>query len=102
MDGTRETKELTTPGGRKVVTKTYLTGREVDGVLKELLKDREAGDKPTLPMLVGLERNNKLIEAAVVSFDGSAENIFERIQDLPASEKTFLLKEVQELANGNF
>jgi hypothetical protein len=98
----RETKELTTPGGRKATVKTYLTGREVDGVLREILKDREAGDKPTLPMLVGLERNNRLIETALVSFEGSSDNIFERVQDLPASEKAFILKEVQELAAGNF
>ena len=98
----RETKEIKTPGGRVAVVKTYLTGREVDAVLKELLKDREAGDKPTLPMLMGLERNNRLIEAALVSLEGSEESIFERLQDLPASEKAFILKEVQELAGGNF
>jgi hypothetical protein len=98
----RETKEIATPQGRKAVVKTYLTGREVDGILKELLKDREAGEKPTLPMLVGLERNNRLIEAALVSLEGSPENMFERLQDFPASEKAFILKEVQELASGNF
>ena len=98
----RETKEIITPQGRKAIVKVYLTGREVDGVLRELLKDRETGDKPTLPMLTGLERNNKLIEIALVSLEGSTENIFERLQDLPASEKAFILQEVQGLANGNF
>jgi hypothetical protein len=98
----RETKEITTPGGRKAVVKSYLTGREVDAVLTDLFKDREAGQDAKIPMVMALQRNNKLIEAAVVSFDGSAENIFERMQDLPASEKAFILKEVQGLANGNF
>lgn len=98
----RETKEIVTPGGRKAVVKTFLTGREVDTVLADLFKDREAGESVKVPMVMALQRNNKLIEAAVVSFEGSAENIFERLQDLPASEKAFILKQVQELANGNF
>jgi hypothetical protein len=98
----RETKEIETPLGHKAVVKTFLTGREVDAILGDLFKDQQSGEKPSVPMTLGIQRNNKLIEAAVVSFDGSAENIFERVQDLPASEKAFILKQVQELAGGNF
>jgi hypothetical protein len=98
----RETKEITTPQGHKAVVKTYLTGREVDAILGDLFKDKEASEKPTIPMSLGIQRNNKLIEAAVISLDGSDENIFERVQDLPAAEKVFILQQVQELAGGNF
>jgi hypothetical protein len=98
----RETKEATTPAGHKVVVKTYLTGREADAILGELFKDREASDTVSVPYTLALQRNNKLIEAAVVSLDDNTENIFERIQDLPASEKAFILKQVQDLAGGNF
>jgi hypothetical protein len=98
----RETKEITTPLQHTAVVKTYLTGKEVDAILGDLFKDQQSGEKPTIPMTLGILRNNKLIEAAVVSFDGSTENIFDRLQDLPASEKAFILNQVQELAGGNF
>jgi len=98
----RETKEITTPLEHKAVVKTFLTGREVDAILGDLFKDQQSGENPTIPMTLAIVRNNKLIEAALVSLDGSTENIFDRIQELPASEKAFILKQVQELAGGNF
>ena len=98
----RETKEITTPQGRKAVVRTYLTGREVDAVLTELFKDRESGEKVSIPMTMGIQRNNKLIEAALVSLEDSTENVFERLQDLPAAEKAYILQQVNELAGGNF
>jgi precorrin-4 methylase len=98
----RETKEIKTPQNHTATVKTYLTGREVDAVLAELFKDQDVTENPKIKMTTAITRNNKLIEGAVVSLDGSTENIFERLQDLPASEKAFILKEVQELAGGNF
>jgi len=98
----KETKEITTPQGRKAVVRTFLTGREVDAILGDLFKDQQSGEKPSIPLTIALQRNNKLIEAALVSLDGASENAFERLQDLPASEKTFILQQVQELAGGNF
>lgn len=98
----KETKEITTPQGCKATVRTFLTGREVDVILADLFKDQTSGEKPSIPMTLALQRNNKLIEAALVSLEGSSENAFERLQDLPASEKTFILQQVQELAGGNF
>jgi len=101
----RQTKEITTPGGHKLIVKEYLTAREVNGVLQELFKSREvsADEKnPKLSLLMGIERNIKLIENAVVSLDDSSENLPERLQDLPATDYAAILKEVQKLAEGNF
>ena len=102
----RETKEFTTPGGRKVVVKEYLTAREVNAVLKQLFQDQsvstEGGNQQRISLLVGIERNIKLVEAGVVSLDGSSDNLSERLQDLPASEYTAILTEVKTLADGNF
>jgi len=104
----RETKEFTTPGGLKLVVKTFLTGREVNEVLKKLFGAREISAQSDgsaaakLPIATGIDRNVFLIEAAVVSFEGSAENILERILDLPAKEYTAILNEVKSLADGNF
>ena len=103
----RETKEFTTPGGRKVTVKTYLTAREVNNVLRQIFGSQEVSTQDGAPqaklsMVVGIERNIKLIEAAVVSLDGSADNLAERLQDLPAAEYTAILNEVKALADGHF
>jgi hypothetical protein len=99
----RPTKTLKTPGGHTVVIKEYLTAREVDGILRELFKDRESTDaKVSVPMVLGIDRNTALVKCALISFDDIKENPFDALQDLPASEYAFVLKEVQELANGNF
>lgn len=104
----RTTHEFTTPLGRKVVLKDYLTAREVNAVLTELFKSQEVSPdeagkaQPRISLLVGIQRNIKLIESAVVSLDGSSENLPDRLQDLPASEYTAILNEVKGLADGNF
>jgi hypothetical protein len=101
----RQNHEITTPGGHTVVVKEYLTAREVNGVLTDLFKTQEvsADDKaPKLSMLVGIQRNIKLVEAAVVSLDGSTDNLAERLQDLPSKDYTAVHTEVKGLADGNF
>jgi hypothetical protein len=101
----RKTREITTPGGHTVSVKEYLTAREVNAVLAELFKSQEvsADDKnPRVSLLIGIQRNVKLVEAAVVSLDGSADNLSDRLQDLPASEYSAILNEVKGLAEGNF
>jgi hypothetical protein len=104
----RETKEFTTPGGHKIVLKTYLTAREVHNVLTDLFKgqdvstDEAKSGASRISMVIGIQRNIKLVEAAVISLDGSNDNITERLQDLPASEYTAILNEVKPLAEGNF
>lgn len=104
----RETKEFTTPGGHKLVLKTYLTAREVNNVLTELFKSQEvtADDVKSgtqrVSLIVGIQRNIKLIEAAVISLDASSDNLADRLQDLPAPEYTAILNEVKPLAEGNF
>ena len=55
-----------------------------------------------LSMLVGIQRNVKLIETAVISHDGSTENLADRLQDLPSKDYTAILTEVKALADWNF
>jgi hypothetical protein len=104
----RETKEFTTPGGRQVIVKTFLTAREVNNVLRQIFGSQEVSaqadgsPQAKLSMVVGIERNIKLIETAVVSLEGSTENLADRLQDLPATEYTTILNEVKTLADGNF
>ena len=100
----RPTKEITTPGGVTVVVKTYLTAREVNDTLKQILGTTGVSPdtKIELSAVVGIDRNIKLVEAAVVSLDGSSENIPERLGDLPINDWQFILKEAGLLADGNF
>src|SRR5882724_8196981 len=101
----RPTHEFKTPGAHVVVVKDYLTAREVHAVLNELFKSQEvsADDKsPKLSMLVGIQRNIKLVEAAVLSLDGSTDNLGDRLQDLQSTDYTAILTEVKGLADGNF
>jgi hypothetical protein len=78
----REVKEFTTPKGLKIILKTYLTAREftpiVDG--KDTLKFSE--------------KNNMLIEAGIVSINGSTENVLQQVLDLPVTEYTAITKEL--------
>jgi hypothetical protein len=77
----RETKEFTTPNGRTLVLKTYLTAREMFTVTDNKdLKDSE--------------KTQKLAEAGIVSLDGSSENIGERLLDLPLADYTAIVKEL--------
>jgi hypothetical protein len=104
----RKTKDITTPGGHAVTVKEYLTAREVNDVLRhifgsqEVSTDADGAAKTKLSMSVGIERNIRLVEAAVVSLDGSAESLSDRLQDLPASEYAAILNEVKGLAEGHF
>jgi len=105
MSDTRPTKEFTSPLGHKVIVKEYLTAREVNNVLTDLFQSQEIAtdDKsPKLSLLIGIKRNVKLVEAAVVSLDDETENLADRLQDLPVSEYTAILNEVKGLADGNF
>jgi len=80
----RPTKEFTTPGGLKVVIKTYLTAREAMPVI----------DGKTL---TDMERSQKLAAAAIVSIDGATEGVDEKLLDLPVQEYTAILTEITAL-----
>jgi hypothetical protein len=99
----REQKEIVTPGGHKVVVKTYLTAKEVNGALKQILSSTEVPEgKAKLSAIVGIERNEKLVEAAVISLDYSAEDLSTRLGELPITDWQYILKEAGVLAEGNF
>ena len=83
-----ETKTIKTSGGHEVVLKSYLTGREMNEVMKFALKGSVINELGKSELsgesLVSLEE--KALEFLAVSVDGNAENAFETICNLPASE----------------
>jgi hypothetical protein len=82
----RETKEITIPTGRKIIVKTYITVREAMPALEGTTLTEAA-------------KSQKLAEAAIVSLDGSTENISDRLLDLPLQEYTVIMQELAAIIN---
>jgi hypothetical protein len=81
----RPTKEFKTPSEKSVVMYEYVTGRDMKAVsLLESEKDKAL---------------DAMIEASVVSLDGSSENTLERILDLPGSDYVFIVQKASDLFN---
>ncbi len=102
----RETKTITTPAGKELVLKSYLTARERNAYLEVLeangVKAAEAGKDPTSGSVVGVIRTAKsLFDAVIVSYDGSTENITSRLEDARSDEYDFVLKEASQVVVGN-
>lgn len=83
----RATREIITKGGVKAVLKTYLTYGETE---------------PTLMIENKVEQSKKLMEQAIVSLEGSSENILERLRELPVYAYTEIAQEVSKAVSGDF
>jgi hypothetical protein len=87
----RETKEIVlTTTGKKVLVKTYLTGREVTGVMKAKASKSD------------VEVATDLIGVAVVSVDGVTENVTDLVLDLPIADYLTIANTIKDLSGGNF
>jgi hypothetical protein len=105
----RETRNITTPGNHVVVLRAYLTGREVNDIKRALFGsvtvERGEDGKPSIPeypLALAIDREKKLIESAVVSVDGKAENAPDAILDFPAADYKFVVTEAEKAVDGNF
>jgi hypothetical protein len=88
----RKIKSVTTPSGIVVEMKEYLSAGEFIDLNEENEK-------------AGLSKNafaKRLLDTAIVSVDGSKENVPDRLRDLPLPDYTFLNKEVVKLVTGDF
>jgi hypothetical protein len=88
----RKTKTVTTPSNIVVQLNEYITA----GEFLDLQEQSEKG------ALSKTQLAKALMEQAVVSMDGSTENIAQKLRDLPLADYTFLSKEVKALVEGNF
>lgn len=95
----RETKELTSTGGHKVVIKTYLTGRESNEAKAVLFAGitttAEAGERPKVPLSNIMPHERKTLELLVVSFDGTTESPLDLVEDLPSDEYEALVSDIK-------
>ncbi len=103
----RETKTLVTPLGKQLVLKTYLTTRESrklrEGFIKNTKTTYDERGVPHYEVMdtVGLidGGEDRAFEAAIVSYDGSTDNIVDRLLDAPKNEFSFVKNAVDEVTS---
>ena len=100
----RETKTLTTPSGKELALKTYLTARERKQVRETLFSQMKGNATPDgtfqiseLPASVMIQAEEATLKAVIVSYDGSVENVLERLLDTKTEEYDFVLAEVNKV-----
>lgn len=102
----RETMTLTSPLGKEVKIKTYLTGREKRAIrnayTSQLKSVTDEHGKTHYEIASGTEAimasEDALLRAAVVSYDGKTENVLEAILDAPDKELNFIQAECNKLS----
>lgn len=108
---TRETIELATTSGKKVTIKSYLTGRESNELKRALYASvnitpgAEAGEKAKvdkIPLTAEVDREEKMLDMTIISFEGSTENPAEKIKDLPNEEYRDIVKKINDELKLNF
>lgn len=96
-------KEYTTPNQKELTLKPYLTGRAKHELRQIMTASSEldtAGNVKGISGSTILETETKLIELLVVSYDGSEENVLDRILDAPSTEMDFVLAKCDEITSG--
>jgi hypothetical protein len=103
----RKTKTLQTPLGKELVLKEYVTARERNELRSILLgnmkfdtEGKEIGQAELSGNTLELSER-KMIEVIITSYDGSAENIADRLLDSTPEEYDFVVKEAMEINKGN-
>src|SRR3954467_15193047 len=104
----RETKEFTTPGGRKIVLNAYLTGREATQ-LKEVMyaslkissADIQSGaiNLTDIPASFLVEQERKALAFLLLSVDGAIDAPVDKLLDLPSSEYDAVVQEINKIQN---
>ena len=98
----RETKELTTPvDSHKVVIKTYLTGREyreIENVFLRQAKVNAAGQQSAdFDGSIVKVAEDKMIEQAIVTVDGTPDDILNRVLDFKNADFAYLVAQLNEM-----
>src|SRR5689334_6438308 len=92
MNETRATREIKTDGGHVAVILDYITGneaRQIKGV-----SDQSGGTPEAIE-----KAQDRAVEIAILSLDGSSENTVERLGSLPLADYAEIVGAVTELLN---
>jgi hypothetical protein len=97
----RETQLITTPTGRRVELKTYITGREKRAIENVYYRDVEmtaTGGEQTVKGFKAAaieEAQNTAITTVVVAIDGNQDNILNRVLDLPLADYEAVMQAIE-------
>ena len=95
----RPTHELTTSSGHTLILNDYITGGEKRQITEIYL--RALGpDKSTVNPTVTYEAENFALTHAVVSLDGSTDNLIDRLLALPVTDYDEVVAEVKTITDG--
>jgi hypothetical protein len=100
----RETKTIQCPSGKEAVMKTYLTARERDQIKQELVGNERISVGESQSDFSGnglIKSQQALVKIIVVSYDGAAENCFERLYDGKPEDYDFISEEAGKIMQGN-
>jgi len=86
----RETKTHTTPAGKELVMKEWLTAGERRKVQEIMLGNESIHGTPDMKGDAVFKAQDMLIEVSVVSYDGDGKNILSRLLDQKAEEFDFV------------
>ncbi|MDF1498517.1 MAG: hypothetical protein P1P85_04165 [Patescibacteria group bacterium] len=92
METQRETIIFNTPHNHEVVMNAYLTGYEAREIRKHSFGEASEMD----------ETENAMIDTLVVSVDGSADNILDRILMMRGSDYTSIIKKASSIIQNDF
>lgn len=101
-DTPRETKQITV-GQHTLTVNSYVTGRElreIEAFMMDKLEMKQTGKEPEITGFRGsmvLERQERQIKVVVIDLDGNAENLVDRILDLPSHEYREIMAYVSEI-----
>ena len=104
----RKTKTITLPSGKSAELKEYITARERNKLRGIILSqfsfkpDDEIKPEINISGDIAEKMEHKRIGIGVVSYDGSAENILERILDGTPQDYDFIIAELNKLDTGGF
>jgi hypothetical protein len=102
----RETREFDTPGGHKVILRTYLTGKESNELKAIMYADLkiDASDAASgkvslaeMPAEFMLKQEQKAMEFLVVSVDDNPDGALANLENLPEVDYNAVLSEVQKI-----
>lgn len=101
----RQTQKLTTPSGKEFELKTYLTARERNELRAVFLQNVSVDPTTSQPKVKELagelleQAERKVLEIAIISYDGAAENIIERLLDGSPEDYDFIVAEANKIGN---
>ena len=101
---TQENTTIQTPLGKNLTLKSFITIREKKIVQEKMREKKLLSITPsTNPDSITSEQQEFMekipLETCVVDYDGSKENVYERLLDLPSQEFDFIQKACAEVLN---